>query len=122
MATEIKIALKHPRGSIRSARAEYDQALNDDNQNEFRAWIYLGKGQATYAEMQATIQGHYDIRSFYEYGDDPDVGPRYIDMGRITHRSPIQSLKDWKQWLREYVSGTDPRDAFRTYRKTVKGG
>lgn len=121
MTEEMQVALKYPRGTIKEARVKYGQALNDDNQNEFRAWIYMGKGKATYAEMQATVEGHNDIKSWFEYGDNPDVGPRYMDNGDITHRSVINSLDDWTAWLKEYVSGFDPLDHFRFYREAVGG-
>lgn len=121
MVTKVRVPLKHRRGSIKSARLEYGQALNSANENEYRAWIYLGKGETIYAEMQATVTGHYDIRRFYELSDEIDQEPRYIDMGRLTHRDQIKSLKDWRKWLKEYVSDIDPRDAFRTYRKIVVG-
>jgi len=70
----------------------------------------------TYAEYQSVEIGSNIIESFYEYPNiqgDLDVGPRYISAGQIYHRQAINSLEDWRAWLEEYVSGLDPRDAFR---------
>jgi hypothetical protein len=120
---EMAVQLKHPRGSIKSARVLYEFAedLQETGENAFRAWIYMGKGKATYAEMQTGAKGSRDIKSFYEYGDNPDVGPRYQENGEITHREQIDDLVDWKLWLKEYVSGLDPLDHFRFYREVVGG-
>lgn len=120
---EMKVPLKRPVGSIKSARVLYEFAddIQEAGENAFRAWIYLGKGRATYAEMQTAARGEHDIKSFFEYGDDPDTGPRYMDMGDITHRHRIENLSDWAAWLKEYVSGIDPRDAFNLYKEVVGG-
>lgn len=118
---DFNVDLKRPRGKIDYARVQSGVALNGDNKTEYRAWIYIGRGKINYAEMQATEEGHTDIKSFFEYGDHPDIGPRYMDMGLITHRKPINSMNDWNEWLTEYAAGIDPYDAFKTYRKSVGG-
>jgi hypothetical protein len=121
MEETLEIALKYPRGSIKEARVLYE-AIEDEKEPSFRAWIYMGKGKINYAEMQTALKGSRDIKSFFEFGDiqgDQDVGPRYKENGDINHRSEINSLADWKAWLEEYVSGLDPLDAFRFYRGSV---
>lgn len=118
---EMIVILKHPRGSIETARVLYDFAedLQESGENGLRAWIYMGEGPAIYAEYQTASIGARDIKSFLEFGDNPDIGPRYKENGGISHRCEIQSLDDWKAWLEEYVAGIDPRDAFRFYRESV---
>jgi len=118
---EMQVGLTYPRGSIKEARVLFDFAedLQEAGENGFRAWIYMGKKPAIYAEFQSASMGSRDIKSFFEYGDiqgDQDVGPLYKDNGEISHRSEIRSLADWKAWLIEYVAGIDPLDAFRFYR------
>ena len=124
MMEEINIDLRYPRGAIESARVLFDFAedLEEAGENGFRAWIYMGKAPAIYAEYQSASKGSRDIKSFFEFGDiqgDQDVGPRYQENGEISHRSEIKSLSDWQAWLEEYVSGIDPLDAFRFYRESV---
>jgi len=120
MAEEMQVPLKYTRGSITDARVLYEEK----DEGGFRAWIYMGKGQATYAEMQTAEKGERDINTFFEYGDiqgDQDVGPLYKCEGNITHRTPIKTLEDWKAWLIEYAAGLDPLDAFRNYKEAVGG-
>ncbi len=117
MVEYMEVTLKNPRGSIKTCRVLYEEM----DEGGFRAWIYMGRGKVNYAEMQTVVSGNPYIQAFFEYGDNPDVGPRYMDVGVITHRIPICSLSDWESWLKEYVSGSDPRDQFRVYREVVGG-
>jgi len=120
MCEEIRVPLKHPRGSIKEAKVQYQESIDCEG-HAFKAWIYMGTGKAIYAEMQGVITGTRLIRSFFEYGDNPDVGPRYMDNGLITHREEIKNIDGWIAWLIEYVSGLDPRDHFKFYKKAVGG-
>jgi len=116
---EMEVKLKHPRGATDACKVFYKF---DEELDGFRAWLYMGGGHAVYAEHQSVSKGSRNIESFYEYPEiqgDLDVGPRYISAGHIYHRQEINSLDDWKAWLEEYVSGLDPRDAFRFYRDVV---
>ncbi len=121
---EMEVKLKHPRGAIDACKVFYklDEDLQENGEDGFRAWIYMGGGHTVYAEHQSVSKGSNIIESFYEYPDiqgDLDAGPRYVSAGQIYHRQEINSLDDWKAWLEEYVSGLDPRDAFRFYRDVV---
>lgn len=117
MVEYMEVTLKNPRGSIKHARVLYEVM----DEGGFRAWIYIGRGKVNYAEMQTVVSGAPSIRSFFEYDDNPDVSPTYIDNGYIRHRISICSLFDWESWLKKYVSGLDPRDHFRFYSEAVGG-
>jgi len=113
---EFEVELNKPRGALNRAKIYY--SLDED---QFVAYIYIGRERVKYAEMQKVVRNEREIKTYYEFGDTPDVGPKYMEAGDITQRHPIASLKDWKDWLEEYAKGIDPRDAFRYYCDVVGG-
>jgi hypothetical protein len=110
MDETLEIALKRPRGEIKTATVDIQEIPEGTLGWNYRAWINLA-GQ-TVEFMQAT-KGDRDIRDYFPFeGHDT-----YRDEGVISHRSPINSLEDWVAWIKEYVSDLDPRDISRARRE-----
>ncbi len=110
MMEQIVIELNRPRGSIKTAIVIFEE-----RDGGFWAEIIYPRGP--YSEIQTAAKGSVDVDCLFQW--DEENGPRNRDAGTATHREPISDIESWEQWLVEYVSGMDPRDAHRAYREVL---
>jgi len=107
----LEIALKRPRGEIKTVTVDIQEIPEGDTLGwNYRAWINIA---GMTVEFMQAAKGDRDIRDYFPF-EEHDT---YRDEGVVAHRTPINSFQDWIDWLKEYVSGLDPRDIFKARRE-----